>query len=91
MDNTEGKGFGSNADVMWHVYTRYFQSLFATIKDEKMEFFARERMFSCFVREKLELFRRFLIRKQEKIERVHLNMVYERPPPETGFDWFTYR
>jgi hypothetical protein len=76
---------------MWHCYIRYFQTLFSAVKNEKMDFFRKERELTCFVREKLELFRRYLIRKQSNVEEVHLNMVYKRPPAETGFEWIQYK
>lgn len=33
MESTDGQGVGVTADVMWHAYLRYFQSLFDTVKN----------------------------------------------------------
>jgi hypothetical protein len=72
---------------MWYVLLKYFHSLFGVVRNEKISFFRKERRFCCFIREKLELLKRFLMRKYEELELVNLDPVSRKPYVSEGFEW----
>jgi len=65
MERVQEDSESATADTLWHVLLKYYHSLFENVRNQPMSYFGRERRFCCFIREKMEVFRRFLVRKYE--------------------------
>lgn len=79
VDNT-------SADAMWHVLLKYFHALFEEVRNKPMSFFGSERRFCCFIREKMEMLRRFLVRKYSELDQFNLDEVSKPQFISRGFE-----
>jgi hypothetical protein len=61
------------ADTLWHVLLKYYHTLFEEVRNKPIYYFGRERRFCCFIREKMEMLRRFLLKKYEELESFNLD------------------
>lgn len=67
MEKARDEAASATADALWHVLLKYYHSLFEVIRNQPMNYFGKERRFCCYIREKMEILRRFLVNKYKEL------------------------